>query len=119
VRATELDIWSYRAAVDENTRITGYEVEATDGSIGTVDDASYEAGGSYIVVDTGPWIFGRRVMLPAGVVDTVDTAAGRVYVNATKEQVKASPEFDPEIAGGAEYRQHLATYYAGTTPGAA
>ena len=46
---------------------TGFGVEAIDGSIGKVDEATYDTDSSSIVVDTGPWIFGRKVMLPAGV----------------------------------------------------
>ena len=46
------------------TDLTGYEVEATDGGIGSVDEATNDVGGSYIVVDTGPWIFGKKVLLP-------------------------------------------------------
>ena len=47
--------------------LTGFSVEALDGSIGKIDEASNEVGASYLVVDTGPWIFGKKVMLPAGV----------------------------------------------------
>ena len=47
--------------------LSGYHVEALDGSIGKIDEATYEVGKSFIIVDTGPWIFGRKVMLPAGV----------------------------------------------------
>ncbi len=37
--------------------LTGYAVEAIDGEVGSVDESTYEASGSYLVVDTGPWIF--------------------------------------------------------------
>jgi hypothetical protein len=45
--------------------LVGFDVEATDGNIGKIDEATYDVGGSYVVVDTGPWIFGKKVMLPA------------------------------------------------------
>ena len=64
-----------------------YKVEATDGSIGKVDEATYDTGSSYIVVDTGPWIFGKKVLLPAGVVSRVDRDDEKVYVKRTKDQV--------------------------------
>ena len=42
--------------------LTGYSVAAVDGDIGYVDKATNELlGSSYLVVDTGPWIFGRKV----------------------------------------------------------
>lgn len=60
--------WNFRdpeSAMLEGQELTGFEVHATDGHIGKVDEASTEVGASQIVVDTGPWIFGRKVLLPA------------------------------------------------------
>lgn len=96
-----------RAGVD----LAGYDVEATDGKVGTVDEASHEAGASFLVVDTGPWIFGRKVLLPAGTVDRIDHADRRVYVDRTKEQIKNSPEYDPDTFHKPEYREQVASYY--------
>ena len=63
------DIWTYRDAQWQgDLDLTGYKVEAMDGEIGSVDETSNEVGGSYIVDDTGPWIFGKEVLLPAGVI---------------------------------------------------
>ena len=62
------DAWTYRtsaARTAQSADIVGYEVHATDGHIGKVDEATYDVGASQIVVDTGPWIFGRKVLLPA------------------------------------------------------
>ena len=64
--------WEYRtetASTGYDADLTGYSVAAVDGDIGRVDEATDELlGSSYLVVDTGPWIFGRKVLLPAGVV---------------------------------------------------
>ena len=46
--------------------LTGWDVEAQDGHLGKIDEATYEVGRSYIVVDTGFWIFGKKRMIPAG-----------------------------------------------------
>ncbi|MCW2979883.1 MAG: hypothetical protein JWO14_1610, partial [Solirubrobacterales bacterium] len=64
-----------------------------DGSIGKVDEATYEENANGLVVDTGPWIFGKKVVLPAGVVDRVDPDEQKVYVHRTKDQIKESPRF--------------------------
>ena len=89
---TILDLWTYRDGsdlgsnvVDTHADITGFGVEAVDGSIGKVDEATYDVGRSYIVVDTGPWIFGKKVMIPAGVVRGIDETEELVFVNRTKE----------------------------------
>jgi hypothetical protein len=94
--------------------MVGYEVHATDGHIGKVDEASDEVGTSRIVVDTGPWIFGRKVVLPAGTVQRVDDAEERVYVDLTKDQIKNSPELDENTrTDDPAYRDRLGTYYGG------
>lgn len=114
---TSADIWSYReeSGLGTGTRtaldITGYSVEALDGGIGKVDEASYDVGSSYIVVDTGPWIFGKKVMLPAGVIDRIDAEDERVYVNRTKDQIKDAPEFDESSYRDEAYRGELGGYY--------
>jgi hypothetical protein len=100
-----------------NVDIVGYEVEAIDGSIGKVDDATNDAGASYIVVDTGPWIFGKKVMLPAGVVRDIDEANEKVFVNRTKEQIKNAPEYDESLADDEAYRNRLGSYYGTGGPG--
>jgi hypothetical protein len=111
------DIWTYRdssqlgTAIDPSTDITGYEVEATDGSIGKVDEATYETGRSYLVVDTGPWIFGKKVMLPAGVIRSIDATDERVVVNRSKDEIKNSPEFDESMVSDDDYQSSLGSYY--------
>jgi len=107
------EIWTY---VDQHSwagaDITGFDVEALDGEIGTVDEATYDAGGSYLVVDTGPWIFGKKVMLPAGVCSRVDVDARRIHVNLTKDDIENAPEFDEAIYRDDTYRDDLTGYYA-------
>ena len=106
-------IWDY-PEVDQRPSpfdLAGYGVEAIDGSIGKVDDATYEAGSAYLVVDTGPWIFGKKVMLPAGVVRSVDSDQEIVYVNRTKQQIKNAPEFDESLTADSTYRNRLGSYY--------
>ncbi len=93
--------------------LAGFSVEAVDGGIGKVDEASYDVGASYIVVDTGPWIFGKKVLLPAGVIQDVDLDAETVYVNRTKDEIKNAPEFDPETYRSEDYRAQLGGYYTG------
>ncbi|MGR6322668.1 PRC-barrel domain-containing protein [Micromonospora soli] len=92
--------------------LTGYRVEATDGRIGSVDRASGEAGARYLVVDTGPWIFGRKVLLPAGTVARVDHLDRVVHVDRTRDQVKDSPAFDPDDFDQPDYRDRVGSYYA-------
>ncbi|MEV6952526.1 PRC-barrel domain-containing protein [Streptomyces sp. NPDC051183] len=107
-------IWGYHPSSGYRTGIDliGYEVEAEDGSIGKVDKHSEDVDASHIVVDTGPWIFGKRVLLPAGTISRVDTAEEKVYVGRTKDQIKGAPEFDEAKYGGEPtYLEQFARYY--------
>jgi len=112
----EFNPWNYRADAGWTAErdVVGYHVEATDGSIGKIGEASHATDDSYLVVETGPWIFGKRVLLPAGTVTNVDHDDRRVYVDRTKSQIKASPEFDADLYGKPEYRDQLGVYYAET-----
>jgi len=105
------DVWLYRETIWTQTDLSGFGVEALDGSFGKVDEASNVVGGSFIVVDTGPWIFGKNVMLPAGVIRDVDLDAQTVFVNRTKDQIKNAPEFDEDAYRDDEYRNRLGMYY--------
>jgi hypothetical protein len=109
---TRSDLWTHRDPALAND-LTGFSVEARDGSIGKVDEASNEVGASYIVVDTGVWIFGKKVVLPAGTINQVDPDTETVFVDRTKDEIKDAPEFDPERYTDENYRSELGTYYGG------
>jgi len=83
-------------SVSAASDVAGYKVEATDGDIGKVDDASYEVGAGCVVVDTGPWILGKKVMLPAGVISRMDVSDKKVHLDRTKDEITSAPEFDEE-----------------------
>jgi len=115
---TTMDPWTY-GDVDtigvDMTRgldLTGFSVEATDGGIGKVDEATYDTSSSYIVVDTGPWIFGKKVLLPAGVVERIDLDTETLYVGRTKDEIKEAPEFDETGYRDEEYRRRVGAYYS-------
>jgi hypothetical protein len=105
------DLWTYTDTSVTQRDLSGFGVEALDGGIGKVDSATYDIGGSFIVVDTGPWIFGKKVMLPAGVVRDVDLDTETVFVNRTKDQIKNAPELDEDRYRDASYRGELEGYY--------
>jgi hypothetical protein len=110
-RTVIIDMWTFPEEDWSSVDLTGFEVEARDGHVGTVDEATRAAGASYIVLKTGPWIFGKRVMLPAGVISDVDTEQQKVSVDLTRDQIKSAPEFDESTFHGSEYRNDLETYY--------
>lgn len=114
--------WSYKSTSGHvaGADLTGYKVEATDGGIGKVDKHSDEVGDAYLVVDTGVWIFGKEVLLPASTVIQIDPEDKRIFVDRTREQIKNAPEFHRDKhLGDAGYRDELGAYYGPHTPSAA
>ncbi len=110
--AALVEVWTYREDVSAvGVDLCGYSVEARDGSVGKIDEATGESGSSYVVVDTGPWIFGKKVMFPAGVIRGVERDRQVVHVDCTKEQIKNAPALDTRDYD--EYRQALGEYYVG------
>ena len=108
--------WNYRvdlvSQVGEGS-LDGYDVMATDGSIGSIDEHSADAASGYVVVDTGFWIFGKKRLIPAGVVKSIDRANEKVYVGMTKDEVKAAPDLDDTTRDAADdwYRTSAGNYY--------
>jgi hypothetical protein len=113
------ELWTFQIVETEGTPsvppdLEGYDVEARDGRIGDVDDATYETGASYLVVDTGFWIFGKRRLIPAGVIESIDLDDRRVRVSLTKDQVKRAPDYDEARRQQEAYRREVADYYGDT-----
>ncbi|GGT15107.1 PRC-barrel domain-containing protein [Streptomyces purpureus] len=108
-------MWGFPEGVGHSPgeALVGYSVEAADGSIGKIDKHSEDVGRSYIVVDTGPWIFGRRVLLPAGLISRVDTENDTVHVFCTRQEVKDSPDFESgQHESDVAFIQLIERYYA-------
>ena len=89
--------WDYSdSSMNKGGDCVGYDVEASDGGIGSIDDASNEAGSSYVVVDTGFWIFGKKRLIPAGAISSVDHENRKVHVDMTKDQIKDAPDYEQD-----------------------
>jgi hypothetical protein len=104
---TSWDPWTFGRDVGlsgDGTDIVGFDVEATDGSIGTIERATYGVGSS-------PWIFGGKVMLPAGITGRVDRHARKIYVQRTKYEIRNAPPLAEDTGADSGYRDRLGHYY--------
>lgn len=87
----------YRNQFSDNSlsHIDDYSVYASgDDKVGSVEDGLFDDTTGqfrYLIVDTGVWIFGKKVLLPIGAA-RFDNSEERVYVDGlTKEQVENLP----------------------------
>lgn len=91
--------------------VTGYDIEASDKTIGHVRDFVFDADSwaiRYLVVDTRNWWpGGKKVLVATHWIDRIDWAEKRVYVNLTREQVKQSPEYLEAAPIERDYEQRL------------
>ncbi|MEV4098389.1 PRC-barrel domain containing protein [Streptosporangium saharense] len=106
-------LWTYRAGVfeDESLSVIGFDVETTDGVIGTVDEESNVDGDSFVVADVGFLSFGKRVLLPAAAVTRIDPHARSVHLSLSKEEIEGAPEFDENTYRSPAYRARLDDHY--------
>jgi hypothetical protein len=94
--------------------VMGYHIQATDGSIGHVENLMVETdnwGIRYLVIDTRNWWPGKRVLLSPYAVKSISWDDSDVLVNVTRDQIKASPAWDPAAIIDKVYEQHLHGYY--------
>lgn len=83
--------------------------------IGSVHDILVDESGHfrYLVIDTGFWIFGKKVILPVGRAK-VDYSQERVYTTGfTKQQAENLPKYDDEMTVDYDYEERVRRVYRG------
>ncbi|GLW07208.1 hypothetical protein Misp01_23380 [Microtetraspora sp. NBRC 13810] len=105
--------WTYRDGIVSDTGLSliGFDVEAVDGKIGSVEEESNIAGDSFLVVDTGFWTFGKKVLLPAAAVTRIDAGEKRVLLALTQEEIEHAPESGEDTHRSADHRRRIGEYY--------
>jgi hypothetical protein len=94
--------------------IKGYAIAASDGQLGTVDDFLFDDSSwlvRWLVVDTGNWLPGRKVLLPAFVLGHLDSTKREFSVRLTMQQVKDSPDIDTERPVSRQMETDIYDYY--------
>ena len=91
--------------------VTGCHIHAQDGEIGHVEDLLVEDDSwsiRYLMIDTSNWIGGRTVLLAPEWANRIDWATKQVHVDVTRDEVEASPEYDPAADIDGAYEERLA-----------
>ncbi len=96
--------------------VTGHHIQATDGEIGHVvdfilDDETWAI--RYLVVDTRNWWPGKKVLISPQWIERVSWSELKVFVNLSREAVKASPEYTEEALITRDYESGLFRHYGG------
>ena len=99
--------------IDTNNLI-GYNLEATDGEIGTVEEFYFDDDTwviRYMVVKTGGWLSGRKVLISPEAVLKDPWQKESLPVNLTKEQVSSSPDIDTDKPVSRQQESELYGHY--------
>ena len=97
----------------DNQDIVGFSLYSGDDKVGSVDDLLVDDEGHfrYLVINTGAWILGKKVLLPIGQA-RIDYDAKRVFVDGwSRSQVEALPEFTKENAIDYEQEEQVRNAY--------
>jgi sporulation protein YlmC with PRC-barrel domain len=94
--------------------LVGYTISATDGELGRVnefyfDDKTWSI--RYMVVDTGGWLSGRRVLIPHSALGLTDWETKTFKVNLTMEQVRNAPDVDTQKTVTRQHEIDLFSHY--------
>ena len=98
--------------------VRGYGIEATDHHFGNVEDfiidtESWEI--RYLVIDTIKFWPSKSVIISRHWVDSISWADRKLRVTLTKELIKESPEYSPDLPINREYEERLYDYYGRPT----
>jgi len=91
-----------------------HTIGATDGDIGTVEDVYFDDLSwtvRYLVVDTGGWLSGRKVLLSPPSFRGVDDAGRRIETALTRRQVEESPSIDTAKPVSRQHETALGAHY--------
>lgn len=94
-----------------------FTIAASDGNIGRVkefyfDDHSWTI--RYIVIETGNWLSGRKVLLSPQAITKTDGDNEAFTVNLTKDQIENSPDINTEQPVSRQQEMELYKHYPWT-----
>lgn len=110
VNEEDLDDPTLRSAHE----VMSYHIGATNGRIGHVEDFIVDDEAwliRYMVVKTGAWLAGRKVLVASEWIDGVNWSEKTVHVDLLRESIEKSPPYDPAIPVNREYEVRLYDYY--------
>jgi hypothetical protein len=89
-------------------------IKARDGEIGEVDDFYFDDESwaiRYLVVDTGNWLPGRKVLISPISLGKADLSHQWLDVELTKKQIEDSPSIDTDKPVSRQYEASYYDYY--------
>lgn len=95
-------------------KLQGFTVAAVDGEAGNIkeiyfDDERWTV--RYLVVETGGWFTGRKVLISPFAVESLDWNGEGLRLNLTREQIKNGPDIDTDKPVSRQHESEFFDYY--------
>jgi hypothetical protein len=94
--------------------IRGYAITASDGKIGAINDVLFDDTSwlaRWLVVDTGNWLSGRKVLLPSSALGHVNTTQEECSIKLTVQKIKDSPDIATDMPVSRQMESTLYGHY--------
>lgn len=105
---------SYKEDIFAGNDIKDFSVYSdNEEKVGSVHDLIVDESGNfrYLVIDTGFWIFGKKVLLPIGRAN-IDYGRERIYARGlTDKEAESLPEYNDDMTIDYEYEERVRSIY--------
>jgi len=94
--------------------VIGYDIQATDGTIGHVEDFIIDdktLAIRYLIIDTKNWLPGKKVLISPKWIERVSWDESKVFITLLREDIKQSPEYTDEVLLTRDYENGLYQHY--------
>ncbi len=104
----------WNAHLRSTSAVTGYNIQASDGEIGhvedfVIDDETWAI--RYLVVDTRNWWPGKKVLISPKWIQRVSWDLSKVFANLSRDAIKQSPEYSESSLLTRDYETRLHGHY--------
>lgn len=96
------------------TDVTNYTAVAEDGEVGRLEDILFDDGSfsiRYIVVHTGDWLTGRKILVPPNELGRPDWSRGQFPISLTRKQIEEGPTLDTDEPVSRQHEEQLQSHF--------
>lgn len=96
------------------TDFSGFKLKARDGDIGSIADIlvnDEDWNILYLIVDTGRWLPGRKVLVSPNWVKKVNASDSEIEIDLSQDTIRNSPEYDQNLPLERDYENRLYEHY--------
>ena len=113
-RESSKDEKSWDPHLRSTSAVSGYDIQASDGEIGHVEDFVIDGETwaiRYLVIDTQNWLPGKKVLISPQWIERVSWDLSTVFVNLSRDAIKQAPEYTEESLLTRDYESGLHRHY--------